>query len=112
MFAEDGRIEDPLGQPPAVGHDALRRFFEVTIKQGDIRDRIGPMVAAHDGRSIAVSVTADMINVQDPDGGRVEVEAIMTFQVDGRGRITEARTFWGASDVTFAVPQSGEQGRI
>ncbi len=112
MFAEDGRIEDPLGQPPAVGHDALRRFFEVTIKQGDIRDRVGPMVAAHDGRSIAVSVTADMINVQDPDGGRVEVEAIMTFQVDGRGRITEARTFWGASDVTFAVPQDGVQARI
>ncbi|MDN5750254.1 MAG: nuclear transport factor 2 family protein, partial [Pseudonocardia sp.] len=116
MFAEDGRIEDPLGQSPAQGHEALRRFFEVTIMQADIRDRIGPMVAAHDGRHVAASVTADMINVQDPDGGRVEIEAIMTFQVDGRGRITEARTFWGASDVTFApapVPAlDGVQGRL
>lgn len=100
MFAEDGYIEDPIGVNPTRGHDALRRFYDITINQGKIRDSVGTLVAAHDGRHVAVPVTADMANIGDPDRKRVTVNAVMTFQIGEAGLIEEARTFWGVSDVS------------
>ncbi|MFJ8744638.1 type I polyketide synthase [Embleya sp. NPDC127516] len=101
MFAGDGYIEDPLGAPVTRGHEALRHFYDVTITQADIKDTVHSIVGAHDDRHVAAAVTADLINVEDPERKRVTVDAVMTFRIDNDGLIEEARTFWGATDVTM-----------
>lgn len=101
MFAGDGYIEDPLGAPVTRGHQALRHFYDVTINGADIKDTVNSIVGAHDDRHVAAAVTADLINVEDPERKRVTVDAVMTFRIDDDGLIEEARTFWGATDVTM-----------
>ncbi|MEW2079967.1 SDR family NAD(P)-dependent oxidoreductase [Streptomyces sp. NPDC013433] len=101
MFAPDGYIEDPLGAPVTRGHEALRHFYDVTIRQADIKDTVHSVVGAHDERHVAASVTADLVNMEDPDRKRVTVDAVMTFRIGDDGLIEEARTFWGTTDVSM-----------
>ncbi|MER6960320.1 SDR family NAD(P)-dependent oxidoreductase [Streptomyces sp. NPDC000618] len=101
MFAPDGFIEDPMGLSVSRGPEALRHFYDVTMNQADIKDTVKSIVCAQDDRHAAASLTADVVNITDPDRGRITVEAVMTFRIGDEGLIEEVRSFWGATDVSM-----------
>jgi steroid Delta-isomerase len=72
------------------------------VSGAQIHDVLGTLVAAQDGRSVAVPVTASMINVTDPELKRVSVNTIVTFQIGDEGLIREMRVYYGHSDVNPA----------
>lgn len=96
LFAPEAVVEDPVGGEPAIGRDAVRRFYQ------DAVDHIRPVIepgrprASHDGRSVVVPITVRGWI----DGRSGEVSAVDLFEIDEAGRISSMRSYWGQSDVT------------
>jgi steroid Delta-isomerase len=79
LFAEDARQEDPVGTPPNVGRDAIRRFFERSYRGSFTTTLTGPLLVT--GDHAAVHFTIEV-----PTGGDplvVRVVDLMRFDEDG-----------------------------
>jgi acyl transferase domain-containing protein/acyl carrier protein len=105
LFTEDASVEDPVGQPARRGHQELRDYYLVTMKEAQIHDEVGAVVAAQDGHHVVAPIVASLINVQDPDRNRITINAILAFQITPEGLIDDIRSFWGFSDITDPTRQ-------
>jgi steroid Delta-isomerase len=95
LFAPDGSLEDPIGSPPHVGREAIRRFFQAGFDQtggrilfeaeGAIRIR-GPHAAC------AFIATCD--KAQPP----FKVETLDLARFDSAGRIVSMIAVLGPSN--------------
>ena len=92
LFSPGATLEDPVGDPPHVGIDAIRAFFRATHeRQGRLRlEPIGPIIAG--GAEAAVHVRASGADA-DPDVGPV-FDVIYVLTVDPQRRITRLRAFF------------------
>ncbi|MFF5011444.1 nuclear transport factor 2 family protein [Streptomyces phaeochromogenes] len=89
LFADDARIEDPVGHPAHEGDTARETYVSEQVGR---RARLTPgtLVASHDEEQVAVpytvSTTAEVI------------DALGLFRVGPAGTITEIRAFSGRTD--------------
>lgn len=96
LFAPDATVEDPVGNDPIRGHDAIRAFygtFEALAKTTEL-------VTA---RTVAGQAAFHFRIVVDLGGGAtstMEPLEVMTFDDDGL--ITSMRAFWAESDLVIA----------
>ena len=82
LFAEDAVLEDPVGQPPYVGRDAIRSFFETgfdAVGGGMNFVWDGPVRVA--GVWGAAAATVKLENAPQPF--QVETLDVMEFRRDG-----------------------------
>jgi steroid Delta-isomerase len=102
MFAEDGTVEDPVGYEPRGGRRALHDYYRFNVAECKIQVAVEKIVAAQDGRHVAVAVTADSVNYMDPEKSTTKINAVLTFQINDAGLIEEMRSFWSFKDFEAA----------
>jgi steroid Delta-isomerase len=97
LFAEDGVIEDPVGEsmfdPTGQGHrgkEAISAFWDMAIAnverfEFDIRDSFAA------GREVANTGT---ISAFLPGGSRVDTDGVFVYRVNDEGLIQSMRAFW------------------
>ena len=85
LFAAGACQEDPVGTPPNVGHDAIRRFFERAYAGAFTTTLTGPLLVS--GDHAAVHFTIEV-----PTGAEAMViRAIDLIRFDDQGLIAELR---------------------
>ena len=95
-FAKDGSLEDPVGRPAVVGHDAIAAFFEKNIKPLDaVEVELFEDQVRVSGRSVAVVFKA----IFTGGGRRRQLIPIEVQDFDDEGLITSMRAYWGRADM-------------
>ena len=85
LFAEQACQEDPVGTPPNVGRDAIRRFFERAYAGRFTTTLTGPLLVT--GDHAAVHFTIEVPTEGDP----LVVRVIDLIRVDEDGLIADLR---------------------
>ena len=91
LFAPDGTVEDPVGTPPQVGHEAILAFFTNSMQTGAKLKLNGPVRTAGNTAAFAFSV-----GFAQP-GMRVDVIDLFTF--DEAGKVTTMKAYFGPANM-------------
>jgi steroid delta-isomerase len=92
LFAENATVEDPVGTPPHVGHDAIRAFYTASMQGKPKLNLEGPVRIAGDTAAFAFNV-----GFAKP-GMRVDV--IDLFQFNEAGKVVSMKAFFGPTNMT------------
>jgi len=95
LFAPDAVLEDPIGQPPYVGHEAIRGFFEAgfaAVNGEMIMHPEGEVRVAERHAACAMLVTCP--RAETPF--RIATLDVFAFAEDGR--FSSMQAFWGPSN--------------
>jgi steroid delta-isomerase len=97
LFTEDARQEDPVGQPPNVGHDAIRTFFQNAQSVGPMELSLArePVIVGNEAMVFLTVVS----HVGDQDVHVPFIADHMVFADDGR--IQSLRAFFDPSTITM-----------
>ncbi len=98
LFSDDVVFEDPVGKPPIVGKDALRRHLEFAV-QCRVHESPGTPVTSMDGRYVA---TPTKVTVYAPT--RIDFTIIGVLEVGDDGLGHRLRAFWGETDMRMGEP--------
>lgn len=93
LFAEGAVVEDPVGSPPKVGHDAILEFYTASMQTGAKLRLEGPIRTCADHAAFAFSV---LLNLGGKD---MRVDVIDTFRFNAEGKVTEMRAYFGPSNM-------------
>lgn len=92
MFSDDIVFEDPVGAPPMVGPEALRRHITWSV-ECNAHEVPGRPVTSMDERFVVVPTT---VTVRIPTKLTFNIISIVELDEDGRG--THVQAFWGLTD--------------
>lgn len=92
LFAPDATVEDPVGTPPHVGHDAIRAFYAASMQTGAKLHLDEPVRIAGDTAAFAFHVSFAK------PGMRVDV--IDLFQFGDDGKVVSMKAFFGPTNMT------------
>ena len=96
LYAEDARVEDPVGGDPLVGRAAVLDFY--TNMSGKLTAEItGPIRVA--GRECAFPMLARA----ELGGNRMEMDVIDVMRFDDAGKVTSMRAFWSPGEMRPAT---------
>jgi steroid delta-isomerase len=98
LYAEDAKIEDPIGSELHVGRDAVRKFYEGAIGAVTMK-RTGPVRVA--GNEAATPVVV----VMGEGERRMALDIISAMVFDDDGKITSMRAWWSADAIRRARPE-------
>jgi steroid Delta-isomerase len=87
LYDPNARVEDPIGSPPRVGHDAIREFYERIGGVSITATRIGPVnVVGHEA--------AFQFRIDVPLGDEaISMTAIDAMTFDDAGKIIAMRAY-------------------
>ena len=93
-FCYDAYQEDPVGNEPNIGIDAIREFYE-HILSSDIRAEFtGNIRCAGNSVAFPFEVTIGM------EGARFKLEVIMVFEIKEEGKIEIMKAYWGSENLS------------
>ena len=98
LYAEDGKIEDPIGSDLHVGHDAIRAFYETSIGAITMK-QTGPVRIA--GNEAATPLVVLMGSGEQ----RMALDIISAMVFDEAGKIASMRAWWSADAMRPARPE-------
>ena len=104
LFTTDGRIEDPVGSRPHVGHRQIGRFYDTFIAPRNIVFR-RDLDVVHDHvviRDLELGVGMGSVRMAIPAYLRYDLRA-----VDGDWRIAQLRAYWELPAVTLQFLRNG-----
>lgn len=93
IFAEDAVVEDPVGSPLKIGHEAIRAFYTSSMATGAKLVLDGPIRIAADHAAFAFHVPLNF------DGKEMEIHVIDTFAFNAEGKVKEMRAFFGPGNM-------------
>jgi steroid delta-isomerase len=93
LFAPDATVEDPIGTPPHVGHDAILGFYTASMQTGAKLRLEGPVRIAGDYAAFAFSVLLHL------DGKDMRVDVIDTFRFNDASQVIEMKAYFGPSNM-------------
>jgi steroid delta-isomerase len=95
LFADDARVEDPIGvspyDPNGAGHygkSAISAFWDMAIAPSDIEFQLTDSFAC----GLETAFTGSITSIRR--GRRVEVDGVFTYRVNEAGKIVALRAFW------------------
>ena len=92
LFAADATVEDPVGTPPRVGHEAIREFYTFSMATGAKLHLQGPVRVGHDFAAFAFQVRLKMGEAD------ATVDVIDVFRFDATGKVRTMEAFFGPSN--------------
>ena len=93
LYAADATIEDPVGSELVIGEDAIRAFYTGAIGGIAGAELSGsPRLA---GTEIAFPFTL----IAGEPGQQIEMSIIDVFAVNGDGKVSSMRAFWGGDNM-------------
>lgn len=100
LFAEDCRVEDPVGHLPAiVGTDALAQFWDQAIASlGSVEFEVSRQWEAGEEAMLLATVSIAAAN-----GVEVSYDGAFGYALDEAGRISSLRAFWDLPAVVAAL---------
>jgi len=90
LFAEDGVIYDPVGNPPARAHEKAEEFFGLLSKVFETME-VTPEQMFVVGNAVAVKWTMQVVG---KNGRAGQAEGISTFELDEAGKIRVVSSYW------------------
>jgi steroid Delta-isomerase len=93
LYATNATVEDPIGAPLRSGVEAIRSFYEMSVRTGAKLTLQGPVRTAGDIAAFAFSVHLMM------EGSPYRIDVIDTFNFDSNGKISQMKAFWGPLNV-------------
>ncbi len=94
LFTDDVIFEDPVGRPPTVGKDALRRHLIMAVEH-QVYETPEVSVTSMCDRFV---VTSSKVVLHTPMVMRLHIIGIVEFNEEGLG--IRVRAFWGLTDMT------------
>ena len=88
LYADDATLEDPIGSPVHRGIEAVRAFYETTVKSGVTMKRTGSVRVAGSEAATPMFVRVG------PEGQQQVIEIISVMTFDDDGKITSMRAYW------------------
>jgi len=92
LFAPDATVEDPIGSPPHVGHDAILAFYTASMQTGAKLQLDGPVRLTADYAAFAFSVHLHW------EGSDKRVDVIDIFKFNDAGQVTEMKAYFGPTN--------------
>lgn len=103
LFADDAIVQDPIGpspmDPTGEGHrgaEAIAAFYDSVIAPNQVRFRIERSHAAGDEVANVGTITTTMA-----DGTIVHTDLVITYRVDGAGKVLALRAYWSIDELRF-----------
>lgn len=94
LFAEDARIEDPVGSTQIIeGREAIRAFYQQSISM-DLKLRLAAPIRGSHGNEAAMAFEVEIRGMQPVTV--IRVIDVMTFNADGSIRTMQA--YWSPED--------------
>ena len=93
LFAEDACIEDPIGTPLMIGHDAIREFYTGAVAAGAKLVLEGPIRIAGEYAAFPFSARLMM------DGNGMRIDGIDIFKFNDAGKVIEMKAFYGPGNI-------------
>lgn len=93
LFAPAATVEDPIGTPPHVGHDAILGFYTASMQTGAKLRLEGPVRIAGEYAAFAFSV---LLHMQGKD---MHVDVIDTFRFNDANEVIEMKAYFGATNM-------------
>ena len=97
LYAEGGKIEDPIGSDLHIGREAIRAFYEAAIGAVTMK-QTGPVRIA--GNEAATPLVVLMGSGEK----RMALDIISAMVFDEAGKITSMRAWWSADAMRPARP--------
>lgn len=95
LFADDARIEDPVGGGKIVeGKEAITSFYQETVTSNSKLELVAPIRGSH-GNSAAMAFN---VNV-DADGKKLQIHVIDIMTFNDAGKIVDMKAYWGPEDM-------------
>jgi len=96
LYAEDATVEDPVGQAPLHGIDAIGRFYRQGLGAMKVSaTQTGPVRATSNGCG-AMPFRVDM----EWGGQPCSLHVIDVMEFDAEGKIRSMKAFWSEVNVT------------
>ena len=93
LFAEDACIEDPIGTPLKIGHDAIREFYIGAVAAGAKLVLEGPIRVAGDYAAFPFSARLVV------GGNDMQIDVIDIFKFNDAGKVIEMKAYCGPSNM-------------
>jgi ketosteroid isomerase-like protein len=94
LFADNARVEDPVGAAPIVGLDAIATFQESGLRAMRKAELVAP-IRTSPGSSAAMAFDIHM----DFGGQEVIIHVVDVMKFDEAGKIVDQKAYWGQGDV-------------
>ncbi|WP_439888351.1 steroid Delta-isomerase [Pseudomonas sp. MBLB4123] len=92
LYAADAVVEDPVGQAPIVGIEAIEAFYREGLGLSEARATLsGPVRATLNGCG-AMAFRVDL----NWSGERCSIEVIDVMEFDDAGKIRSMKAYWSA----------------
>jgi steroid delta-isomerase len=92
LYADDCRVEDPVGGDPQVGHDAVRSFYGAMAGKLDV-ELTGPVRVAGSEAAFPMLARVEM------GGKHFEMDVIDVMQFREDGKVVGMRAFWNPAEM-------------
>lgn len=92
LFAANATVEDPVGTPPHVGHEAIHAFYARSMKTGARLKLEGPVRTADNTAAFPFSVHLTLAD------GPTRIDVIDLFTFDDDGKVTSMRAYFGPAN--------------
>ncbi|AYJ87069.1 steroid delta-isomerase [Sphingomonas paeninsulae] len=89
LFAANATVEDPVGSPPHVGHDAIYGFYAKSMETGAKLHLEGPVRIAGNSAAFAFSVK---LAINDSP---MQIDVIDVFEFNDAGKVVSMRAYFG-----------------
>ena len=90
LYANDARLEDPVGTPAREGIEDICRFYEDSMKLGAKLALTGRPRCA--GNAVAFPFRVDIPGMS--------LEVIDVFEFDEQGKVISMKAYWGPENTT------------
>ena len=92
LFAADAIQEDPVGNEPRIGIDAIREFFQAGSSHIIKAELMGSARCAGNALAFPLAV------IFGAEGSEMKLEAIDVFEFNKDGKIQSMKAYWGADN--------------
>lgn len=94
LFADNARIEDPVGGQPIEGKEAIASFYQKGITLVNKLELAAPIRGSHNNSA----AMAFIINM-DMDGKEVQIHCIDVMTFNDSGKVVDMKAYWGPEDI-------------
>ncbi len=102
LFTADGRVEDPVGSAPHIGHDQIGRFFDTFIGPRHINFSTGTDLVS--GTTVVRDLT---LEVQMGSAVSMAIPAILRYELDGELKMTSLQAYWELPPMALQFVRNG-----
>ncbi|WP_449595690.1 steroid Delta-isomerase [Polaromonas sp.] len=94
LYADDARVEDPVGSTPSCGLNEIRAFYARSLRLKLQVALEGPVRAVAGEAAFAFSVSFEI------NGRPTTIRPIDVMRFDAAGRIVQMRAFFGPGNIS------------